>query len=498
MSLQIQFQARSASPPAPVAWQSAQAGGQAAAAPPGGDFLGLLLGQILDPGPARTDETGVAGGRDEDPGHPDAWQALLAALAQAVPGPTEVPGRGDVPASDVGSVASGGDAVPPDLVGLADPPGGRAARGDDGAQAAGAPPADRRGGPAVAPQTLDAAVGLHDAVELDPPEARGGSGRPPAPARTDTAAAPVPPEANDADRAPVPRAAAGNEGGAAGPPGTTAAAEAAPGSVGADVFEVEANPAEVGAASDQAPETRRARTDAREVGAAAGSASRAEAPGGERPGEPPGEPVGDPPTGSRGGPEPTPTGGAPSDRWTGARSDARGEDRRDEPPAAAIATAGGREAPHPFRMEGAERADVASPARQVAEHVGRMELRAGERREVEIQLSPEHLGRVRLYLALEDGALQARIVASTGESRELLRQDVQQLRQTLLDQGFKQVSVQVALGNSGEQGRWQQPEAWRNRSGVRGRLGLEPVVLSQAAAAGAYGRPGAGRLDLRM
>lgn len=163
------------------------------------------------------------------------------------------------------------------------------------------------------------------------------------------------------------------------------------------------------------------------------------------------------------------------------------------PPAAAV-----RAAERAVVGEANDGAAPAGPARQVAEHIARLELRGGERRELELQLQPEHLGRVRLHLALEDGVLQARIIAGTGESRDLLRQDLQQLRQSLLEQGFRQVSVQVSLGAPGEQSAGDERRAWWGRQGDRNGLRVGPVAAGPVAAAISAYRGGGGRLDLRM
>ncbi len=60
-----------------------------------------------------------------------------------------------------------------------------------------------------------------------------------------------------------------------------------------------------------------------------------------------------------------------------------------------------------------------------------------ERSHINLQLQPEHLGKVHIQLKIESGQLSAEITAMKSNTRELLQQSVQHLRSAFDDQGIK-------------------------------------------------------------
>lgn len=69
--------------------------------------------------------------------------------------------------------------------------------------------------------------------------------------------------------------------------------------------------------------------------------------------------------------------------------------------------------------------------------------------QVEIHLKPEHLGKVHLHLTLEDGVLTAKFLVENQAVGRMLESNLQDLRQSLQEQGLKFGQVQVEVGTGG-------------------------------------------------
>jgi hypothetical protein len=87
-------------------------------------------------------------------------------------------------------------------------------------------------------------------------------------------------------------------------------------------------------------------------------------------------------------------------------------------------------APAPARLEA-----MPPPVRQVVEAVQTLPARP-----VEISLSPEELGRVRLSVATGDSGLVVQVMAERGETLELLRRHIQELAQEVRALGYGSVA----------------------------------------------------------
>ncbi len=71
-------------------------------------------------------------------------------------------------------------------------------------------------------------------------------------------------------------------------------------------------------------------------------------------------------------------------------------------------------------------------------------------RPVEVTLSPEELGRVRMSLTTHDGALTMNVVADRPETLDLLRRNIDQLAQDFRDLGFRDLSFSFGDRSAGQ------------------------------------------------
>ena len=73
-----------------------------------------------------------------------------------------------------------------------------------------------------------------------------------------------------------------------------------------------------------------------------------------------------------------------------------------------------------------------------------------------IRLDPPEMGKVDISLQIENGRMQVHISASNGETYRSLQQISNELRQSLTEQNFVQVNVQVSSQSGQHQQRQQQ------------------------------------------
>lgn len=71
----------------------------------------------------------------------------------------------------------------------------------------------------------------------------------------------------------------------------------------------------------------------------------------------------------------------------------------------------------------------------------------GDDSELEIQIKPEHLGKLVLKVALEDGNLMGKIITSNDRIKDFLNMNLEDLKTTLEDQGFVFTSLDVDVGS---------------------------------------------------
>lgn len=66
---------------------------------------------------------------------------------------------------------------------------------------------------------------------------------------------------------------------------------------------------------------------------------------------------------------------------------------------------------------------------------------------LEMQLTPEHLGKVKVQLQEANGVLTAKFTTETDVAREAIESNLIHFKETLAEQGIKVDSVEVAVGN---------------------------------------------------
>ena len=66
---------------------------------------------------------------------------------------------------------------------------------------------------------------------------------------------------------------------------------------------------------------------------------------------------------------------------------------------------------------------------------------------MELQLNPEHLGRVHLTITEKEGMMTAQFAAETHAAKEAIESQLMQLRETLQEQGLKVESIEVTVAD---------------------------------------------------
>jgi hypothetical protein len=113
-------------------------------------------------------------------------------------------------------------------------------------------------------------------------------------------------------------------------------------------------------------------------------------------------------------------------------------------------------------------------------------------RPVEVTLSPEELGRVRMSLSTHDGALTMSVLADRPETLDLLRRNIDQLAQDFRDLGFHDLSFSF-----GDRPGPHSPEHIRDEAG--GEDDPDGLAASPTRARPMRAAPAAdGGLDLRL
>src|SRR6056297_1599890 len=151
-----------------------------------------------------------------------------------------------------------------------------------------------------------------------------------------------------------------------------------------------------------------------------------------------------------------------------------------EPPARSAAPAQGP------AVAGPEQARAVAVARQLAEATG-----LAPNGQLEVSLSPEELGRVKLTITPHDAGLAIAIQAERPETLELMRRHIDVLVRELADEGFASLSFDFGQGG-GEAGRWFGGEE------SPGDLAVVGQARGEADAAEEHAAASRGGLDLRL
>jgi flagellar hook-length control protein FliK len=107
--------------------------------------------------------------------------------------------------------------------------------------------------------------------------------------------------------------------------------------------------------------------------------------------------------------------------------------------------------------------------RQILDHElvnnTRFILRDGGGGEIQIELKPESLGKLKFKVNLENNRIDGKIFVENDSIRELVEQSIQNLSHTLLDEGFASVNLQVSVGGDNKKN----PESYERMQGGSGR-----------------------------
>lgn len=88
--------------------------------------------------------------------------------------------------------------------------------------------------------------------------------------------------------------------------------------------------------------------------------------------------------------------------------------------------------------------DARDVIRQVVEEI-KLTVKA-DTTSFEMQLNPEHLGKINLQVAAKNGVVTAQIATETVEAKEILEAQLSTLKETLANQGVKVEAVEVSVG----------------------------------------------------
>jgi len=91
--------------------------------------------------------------------------------------------------------------------------------------------------------------------------------------------------------------------------------------------------------------------------------------------------------------------------------------------------------------------DAQDVVRQVVEEI-KLTVKA-DTSSFEMQLNPEHLGKINLQVAAKNGVVTAQIATETVEAKEILEAQISTLKETLNHQGIKVEAVEVSVGARG-------------------------------------------------
>ena len=87
--------------------------------------------------------------------------------------------------------------------------------------------------------------------------------------------------------------------------------------------------------------------------------------------------------------------------------------------------------------------------------------------QVEIKLNPEHLGKVKIELSVENGNATAKFISENENARQLIESNLNQLKSSLEEQGIKIASFEVSVNQENTSRHFQ--EQLQNQDSGQGR-----------------------------
>ncbi|MHB8170475.1 MAG: flagellar hook-length control protein FliK [Thermincolia bacterium] len=110
----------------------------------------------------------------------------------------------------------------------------------------------------------------------------------------------------------------------------------------------------------------------------------------------------------------------------------------------------------------------------------------GEHAEMNLQLKPDHLGKLNMQVVVENGVITARFAAESMQVKELIEASLNNLKQTLTNQGLKVDEITVSVSQGGDQmAQWSRNRSFtssKNNNGSANQVDagyLEPLAVQE-------------------
>ena len=102
---------------------------------------------------------------------------------------------------------------------------------------------------------------------------------------------------------------------------------------------------------------------------------------------------------------------------------------------------------------------------------------------IQLQLEPQELGKLTLRLVSQNGQVSLKIFAQSSMTKELVEQNILNLKQNFENQGIKCAEIEVSIGNGGDQnffGQQSNPpfQQQSKQADKRGALGTKDKVVA--------------------
>lgn len=103
---------------------------------------------------------------------------------------------------------------------------------------------------------------------------------------------------------------------------------------------------------------------------------------------------------------------------------------------------------------------------------------------MELQLTPEHLGKVQINVASKEGIMTARIVVETEAAKQAIESGLTSLKENMEQQNLKVDAIEVMVSTTGFEGENQQQDSYQKESGTKSRKKLDLSELEESSLQG--------------
>ena len=103
---------------------------------------------------------------------------------------------------------------------------------------------------------------------------------------------------------------------------------------------------------------------------------------------------------------------------------------------------------------------------------------------MELQLNPEHLGKVQINVAAKEGVMTARIVVETEAARQAVEGGLTSLKETLEQQNLKVDAIEVMVSTTGFEGQEEKQDSYKKESETKSRKKLDLADLEDDVSQG--------------